>query len=203
MALLRPRIARPATATSLGTFSQADPANNWYRDPSTLFPGKSPYSSITHIEGERPWSHPATTWDNLTASRGSITTLRTNDTARHELTMPEHYPNFSRRGRGPPTFAYGLSHSSSLGSLQSLPTPLESSLSTLSCAPSHRSLRLEERHQQYRQGMMRPGSAHRSPSLAKLLERPKTATLSSKTAEVWKDKRVAGIGYASKFYYRD
>lgn len=184
-------LSRPASASSLlsghaSVFSKADPtAGNHIIQQ--LFPDENRWQTITSIENARPWSRPDVTWTDMKASRASLSTTRTS-TANYELTMPSHFPTYSRRGRGPTTYA------------NSFLLPELSRDSSLSSSPSLRSLRLQERGVPY--SPMSSYAGGRTP-----LERPRTAAMLPRTTstpkmEPWQDPCVAGIGYNSKFYYR-
>ena len=207
MALLRPKIARPVSATDLlaVTYTQAEPVKNWYKNPQALFPTESKWDTITMIENARPWSRPDTTWANHTASQGSLSSLRRTATAKYELAMPEHYPSFSRRSRGPPVYNHRMptmstdqliehcSRNSLNGSSSRTSLSGSASLGSLSRTPSQRSLRLEELRQS------RSGRPRTSESRPTILERPTSAA--SPNPEGWRDPMKGGLGYGTKFYY--
>ena len=186
---------------------KADPTRGSHGDHilQRLYPNEGHYATITEIECARPWSRGSLTWTDMKASRGSLSTLRSSPSAKHELTMPQHYPHYSRRSRGPPS--YTMSNVRAAGDL-SVGSLLRSSssanaLGSLGSSPSLRSLRLEQRTQ------ARNGPAWHLESSASFKaeqqQRPKTAmqrSASSSKIENWRDPMVAGIGYAQKFYYR-
>jgi len=146
-----------------------------------LHPNEPHFSSMARLDAARPWSQgPSTaledlkTMSTISASRGSLQVLRTDPSARNELTMMSqvHFPMFSRRGRG----AIGYTNEKAPRHLEGAAYPIRPTTSTKS--PLTRT----------------PSTYSKRPLFGADPPKPKI--------EPWNDPMVAGLGYGGKFYSR-
>ena len=175
---------RPASAFSVRTFPKADSS------ATPLWQGPH-YASVATLEQAKPWM------------QSECTPLRPSSSSRTELTSPYHLIStasasepgrqlFTRRGRGSSEYQRPRCSSASLGrststSILQLDYPLQSS-------PSLRTLRLDRRRE------TRPVGRPTPIFVPAVHTMPRTT---AKQRPSWEDPMVAGIGYSTKFYYRD